>query len=116
MDILVNVVNQKLKIITHLTTLVAGTQKFLRFVFNLGSDWDGLTVFAQFVQDGVAYNQLLDSENSAYLPSEIGAGTVTMMLYGSGGNTIATTNYLTLTVDENILIQDANSTEITRRN
>jgi len=114
MDILVNVANQKLKIAANLKNLVAGTQEFIRFVYNLTGDWDGLTVFAQFIQDGVAYNQLLDSENSAYLPSEIGAGTVTMMLYGSGENTIATTNYLTLTVDENILIQDAHSTEITR--
>ena len=114
MDILVNVANQKLKIAANLKSLVKGTQEFIRFVYNLTGDWDGLTVFAQFIQNGVAYNQLLDSENSAYLPAEIGAGTVTMMLYGSGGNTIATTNYLTLTVDENIFVQDAQSTEITQ--
>ena len=114
MDILVNVANQKLKIAANLKSLVKGTQEFIRFVYNLTGDWDGLTVFAQFIQNGVAYNQLLDSENSAYLPAEIGAGTVTMMLYGSGGNTIATTNYLTLTVDDNIFVQDAQSTEITQ--
>lgn len=114
MDILVNVANQKLKIATNLKSLVAGTQEFVRFVFNLNGDWDGLMTFVQFRQNGVAYNQYLDENNSAYLPSEIGVGTCTLMLYGSNQNTIATTNYLTLTVDENILVSDAQSTEISQ--
>lgn len=113
MDILVNVASQKLKIATNLKSLVAGTQEFIRFVFNTSSDWDGLTAFAQFRQNGAAYNQYLDDDNAAYLPSEIGVGTCNVMLYGSGGNTIATTNYLTLTIDENILVSDASSTDIT---
>ena len=71
MDILVNVANQKLKIAANLKSLVKGTQEFIRFVYNLTGDWDGLTVFAQFIQNGVAYNQLLDSDNSAYLPADI---------------------------------------------
>lgn len=114
MDILVNVANQKIKMATNLKKLIAGTQEFIRFKYNFTGEWDELTVFAQFIQNGVAYNQLLDSENCAYLPAEIGAGTVTMMLYGSGGNTIATTNYLTLVLDANIFVQDAQSTEITQ--
>lgn len=112
MDILVNVANQKLKIATNLKSLVAGTQEFVRFVFNTSGDWDGLATFAQFRQNGVAYNQYLDDDKAAYLPSEIGVGTCTVMLYGSNGNTIATTNYLTLTIDENILVSDAESTDI----
>ena len=112
MDILVNVANQKLKIATNLKSLVAGTQEFVRFVFNLTGDWDDLTTFAQFSQNGVSYNQYLDEDNSAYLPSEIGVGHCTLMLYGSNQGTIATTNYLTLSIDENILVNDANSTEI----
>ena len=112
MDILVNVANQKLKIATNLKSLVAGTQEFVRFVFNTSGDWDGLATFAQFMQNGVAYNQYLDEDKAAYLPSEIGVGTCTVMLYGSNDKTIATTNYLTLTIDENILVSDANSTDI----
>lgn len=112
MDILVNVVNQKLKIATNLKSLIVGTQEFIRFVFNLTSDWDGLLTFAQFRQDGDAYNQYLDEDNSVYLPAEIGTGTCTLTLYGSNGNTIGTTNYITLIIDENILVSDANSTEI----
>ena len=112
MDILVNVANQKLKIATNLKSLVAGTQEFVRFVFNTSGDWDGLATFAQFMQNGVAYNAYLDDDKSAYLPPEIGVGTCTVMLYGSNENTIATTNYLTLTIDENILVSDAQSTDI----
>ena len=114
MDILVNVVNQKLKMSTNLKSIIDGTQQFVRFVFNLGSDWDELTSFAQFCQNGVAYNQYLDSDNCAYLPAEIGVGTCTMMLYGTNGATIGTTNYLTFTIDDNILIADARSTEISQ--
>ena len=114
MDILVNVANQKLKIATNLKSLVAGTQEFVRFVFNLTGDWDDLMTFAQFSQNGVSYNQYLDENKSAYLPAEIGVGTCTLMLYGSNENTIATTNYLTLTIDENILVSDAQSTEISQ--
>ena len=112
MDILVNVANQKLKIATNLKSLVAGTQEFVKFTFNLTDDWDGLLTFAQFCQNDTAYNQYLDEDNSVYLPPEIGAGTCTLMLYGSGDDVIATTNYLTLTIDENVLVEDANSTEI----
>lgn len=112
MDILVNVANQKLKIATNLKSLVAGTQEFVRFVFNLTGDWDNLMTFAQFRQNGVAYNQYLDENNSAYLPAEIETGTCTLMLYGSNEDTIATTNYLTLVIDDNILVEDAQSTEI----
>ena len=95
-----NIANQKLKIATNLKSLVAGTQEFVRFTFNLTGDWDDLMTFAQFQQNGIAYNAYLDENNSAYLPSEIGVGTCTMMLYGSNDKTIATTNYLTLSIDE----------------
>lgn len=111
MDILVNVVNQKLKVATNLKQYVDGTQKFIRFVFNLGNEWDGLKVFAQFQQDK-AYNVYLDEDNGAYLPPEIKEGTCTLMLYGSSGDVIGTTNYLTLKIDPNMLVSDAESTEI----
>lgn len=117
MEILVNVDHQKLKVPTNLRTYVSGTQKFVKFIFDLGEDWDGLTCFAQFIQDGVAYNQLLDEENSAYLPAEIGPGTCTMMLYGTGGeegDVHATSNFITFTIDKNILVDDAITTEITK--
>lgn len=112
MTVFVNLINQKLKISTNLKSFVDGTQNFIRFSFNLNEDWDNLLIFAQFSQNGKAYNLYLDDDNCVYLPPEIRAGNCTLMLYGTGDNTIATTNYLTLKIDENILISDASSTEI----
>lgn len=113
MDILVNVANQTIKLVTNLHSLVEGTQKFVRFVFDLSDEWDDLTVFAQFTQNGESYNQFLDNNNCVFLPAEIVAGECTMMLYGSGETVIGTTNYLTLTINESILVSDAHSTVIT---
>ncbi len=113
MDILVNVSNQKLKLETNLHSLVEGSQKFVRFVFDLSSEWDGLLVFAQFTQNGNSYNQYLDDNNCVYLPAEIVAGECTVMLYGSGHTVIGTTNYLTLHINDSILVSDAESTDIT---
>ena len=113
MNILVNVINQKLKIKANTKRLVSGTQKFIRFEFILDDAWDDLLVFAQFIQNGKAYNDYLDENNSVYLPPEIIEGKFNILLYGSGSNVIATTNYLTFEVDKNMFISDAQSTEIT---
>ena len=112
MEILVNVIGQKLKVTTNLKCFISGSQQFVKFIFNMDSEWDNLLTFAQFRQNGVAYNQYLDKDNSVYLPSEIGAGTCTLILYGTYNGVRATTNYLTLTIDESILVTDAQSTEI----
>lgn len=114
MEILVNVIGQKLKIATNLKCFISGSQQFVKFTFNIDDSWDNLITFAQFRQNDVAYNQYLDANNSVYLPREIGAGACTLILYGTGGNVRATTNYLTLTIDENILVANAQSTEITQ--
>ena len=113
MDIIVNVINQKLRIASNLKYIIAGTQKFIRFVFNFRrDDWDDLMTFAQFIQNGHAYNVYLDDENSVYLPHEITEGKVTLVLRGSGDDTIAITDCVTLILGENILVADADSTEI----
>lgn len=112
MDILINVSKQRLKLATNLKKYVSGSQEFVRFVFGLNSYWRDLLTFAQFAQNGNTYNRYLDDENAVYLPAEIEAGECTLTLFGSGNSVIATTNYLTLTIDENILVSDATSTEI----
>lgn len=118
MQIYVNVINQKLMATTSLTNFVEGSQIFVQFTFNLDDAWDGLTVFAQFQQGENAYNVFLDDDNSVYMPTEIAAGKCTLLLYGSGSRdddtVIATTNFLTLTVAENKVVYDAQSTEITQ--
>ena len=113
MDILVDVVEQRLQTATHLTSFIAGTQQFVRFVFNLDSDWSDLSVFAQFTQNEVSYNQYLDNENSVYLPAEITEGICTLTLFGSAENKRATTDFLTLELIANNLVADGQSTEIT---
>ena len=112
MKIQVIVDGQKMRIPSNLKGYISGSQEFVYFTFELSSDWDGLMTFAQFRQESKAYNVYLDENNGAYLPPEIGAGTCTVMLYGTYNKVIATTNFLTLTVDESILVRDAESTEI----
>lgn len=118
MEIIVNVIGQKLKLETSLKNYIAGSQRFIKFIFNLNDEWNGLTTFAQFIQNGTAYNAYLATvdgvANCAYLPPEIQAGECRLLLYGSGGATRATTNYLTLEIDENILVRNASSTEISQ--
>ena len=114
MDILVNVINQKLNITLNQRCIVEGTQQFVRFIFNLSDEWNDLHPFAQFIQNNEAYNVYLDSDNAVYLPSEIVSGQCIMLLYGSAGNVKATTNYLTLTIDKSLMVADAQSTVITQ--
>jgi len=108
----VNVTNQKIYLVSTMGGFVSGSQKFVQFHFNMDSGWDDLRVFAQFGQNGTFYNNYLDENNDTYLPPEIGPGTFTLMLYGSDEDVIATTNYLTISVDESMFVGDASSTEI----
>ena len=114
MEIFVNVTNQKLSIASSFCNVVSGSQEFVKFKFVLGEEWNGLLTFAQFTQNGHAYNSYLDENNCAFLPSEIQGGTCTMMLYGADGTIKATTNYLTLKVESSALISDASSTDISQ--
>ena len=112
MEILINISNQRLKLATNLKKYIAGSQDFVRFHFGLNSDWSNMLVFAQFKQNGSTYNTYLDDRNCVFLPAEIVPGQCTLTLFGSGSGAMATTNFLTLTIDENILVSDANSTDI----
>ena len=122
MEILVKVVNQKLKIASNLKSVVAGTQEFISFKFAYGDDWSELTTFAQFTQNGNSYNVYLDENDCCYLPPEIVSGKCTVMLFGTKTVTIrevphttrATTNVIEFEITPNMLIENASSTEITQ--
>ena len=115
MNILVNVVNQRLKIATNQLEYVSGTQRFVKFTFNfLDSSWGDLTTLAQFTQGDQSYNSYLDEDNSVYLPAEIKAGKCTLMIYGTGGTVIGPSNSIELTINESGFVSDASSTEITQ--
>lgn len=89
MDILVNVVGQKMKIATNFRNLVAGSQNFVRFCFCLDNAWDGLTNTARFTQGSDHYDAELDLSNRCFLPPEIGVGKCTIALCGTGTNDLA---------------------------
>lgn len=106
MDMIIHVSGQKMRPVNNIRGFSPGTQRFVRFKFIFDSDWDGLSVVAQFAQDG-AYNNLhLDSADSCYLPDDLVVGKCSLTLCGtktSGDKTIrATTNDLGLIIDENM--------------
>ena len=115
MNVPVTVVGQRMYLDTGQHRLAPGSQKFIKFIFDLSSDWDGLTVFAQWQQGGNAYNVYLDSERSACLPGEITAGECRMMLYGIGSNNvIGTTTPVRLCITDDMFVADGQSTVITQ--
>lgn len=114
MVIPVGVNGQKLKVSSNMKNIVAGTQEFIRFEFDMDDNWDNLTTFAQFNQNGEAYNVYLDSNNAVYLPAEITDGSFTLSLYGSSGTIVGVSMALTFTVEGCHLVEDASSTEITQ--
>lgn len=116
MNMVVSVVGQKMYVSSCMDCIVAGSQNFVKFKFNLSSNWNNLITFAQFRQNEQVYNRYLDKDNSVYLPSSIKEGTCTLMLYGSEldseNPTIGTTNFLTLKIEENIIEPDADGTDV----
>lgn len=114
MEIDVRVDNQHMRVESNNKRLVAGSQKFIKFKFNLSDDWDGLAIFAQFSQNDVGYNHYLDVNKCVYMPKEIRVGKCTLTLYGTGNNEIiATTGPLLLTIDDNGLVADGENIDIT---
>ena len=114
MEISVKVEGQRLRIESNYKRLVFGTQKFVKFTFDFSADWDGLTIFAQFVQNGEDYNIFLDNDSSVFLPSDIKPGKCDMVLYGTGnGDVIATSCALSFLIDDNHMIIDESNIDIT---
>lgn len=91
MDVYVDTAGQNLRVATNQKRFVTGTQNFIRFIFELSDDWAGLTLSAQFKQNGMRYNRALDSTNAVYLPTDIKAGEFTLALQGTDANKIAKT-------------------------
>lgn len=115
MEIPIKVSAQKMRLPSNYKFIAPRSQKFVKFIFDLSDDWSGMTIFAQFGQNGEAYNIYLDKNNCVDLPPEIQSGKCTLMLYGTGeGSVIATSSFLELTITKDIFVSDANSTAITQ--
>lgn len=112
MRVPVDVIGQNL--IAHTkTTYVTGTREFIKFAFNLDNDWDKLTTFAQFTQNGTSYNRFLDDENTACLPPEITTGICSLMLYGTRDTTIGISSPLILKIVKNVFSDESGEIQIT---
>lgn len=115
MDVHVVVDGQRMMLQDSSYRFAPRSQEFVRFIFDLSDDWTGLTVFAQFSQNEIAYNVYLDNANRVYLPSEITSGLCTLMLYGTGsGGVTGTTLPITLCIDNDCFSEDGQSTVITQ--
>ena len=88
MEIVVDVIGQRLRLPANLKDYVEGSSNFVKFRFEFSDDWNGLVVFAQFGQSGNYFNKYLDADNCVYLPNEILNGKCTLSLFGSYGNVI----------------------------
>lgn len=113
MDIFITVDKQKMRCNNNVRSFVAGTQEFVLFNFLLSDEWDNLTTYAQFTQNGKSYNVYLDSDDSAYLPPEIKEGICNLALRGTRGNTIAVTEPIQLSITANPIKGDVKSTGVT---
>ena len=105
MDILVTVEGQKMKLASNQTHHIEGSSQFVKFIFNLSDEWNGLDSNVQFIQNGEAYGQKLDGSGNkkyAFLPNGITEGECKMVLYGGDGTIRATTNYIPLSIGKDI--------------
>lgn len=113
MDIPIEVFGQRLRMPSNQKIFVSGSSDFVRFIFELSSDWSGMTVFARFQQGANRCDEFLDSNNSVCLPSTINAGDCKIALCGEKNGIIATTDYLTLKIKGNILLVESHMPTIT---
>ena len=112
MDIFADVMGQKIKIATNQKVFVTGTQRFVRFIFWLSDDWNGMNLFAQFKQNGIAHTQMLDGENAVYLPKNIAPGEFTLALQGTNSEKIAKTDEIRLMANKDPFAGDDGDAEI----
>lgn len=123
-DIKMRVEGQKLKFVSPTRHFPKGSNDFVRFLFDISDDWDGLMNFVQFRQGAMSSNEYLDfvtvtedgvPKDYAFvcLPQWLRPGPATMVLFGTGNETmVGTTNYAILHIDDNGFIPDAETSDM----
>lgn len=106
MDVLANVIGQKIKLSCNNIKFVSNTKGFIKFIFSFTSDWDNLIKIAQFSQNGVCYESCLDSNGSVSLPQELTEGEFTLSLYAEGEGVLARTLPFSLKLERSIASDD----------
>lgn len=100
MKIVIDVINQKLKMESNSYRYISESRNFIYIIFNLDNDWDGMSVCADFTQGSNVYSHPLDNNNGVYFPSSIEPGICEISLIGSKDGVTATTDSITLYVDQ----------------
>lgn len=103
LDVLVNVFQQKLRIVDYQNYFISGTQNFIKFIFNLDNAWKDLSITARFIQKQKYYDTCLDESNSVYMPNEITSGECLLFLYGVKDDIKAVSDYLILRIKKDYL-------------
>lgn len=100
MNVQIKVVGQKLILPDNSYRYISGSRNFIYIVFNLDSDWNNMNVCAEFAQENNVYSYLLDNNNGIHFPSGIEPGVCRISLRGSKDGVTATTDSITLYVDQ----------------
>jgi hypothetical protein len=100
MNVQIKVVGQKLILPDNSYRYISGSRNFIYIVFNLDSDWNNMNVCAEFAQENNVYSYLLDNNNGIHFPSGIEPGVCKISLRGSKKGVTATTDSITLYVDQ----------------
>lgn len=103
MDVLANVIGQKIKLSCNNIKFVSNTKGFIKFIFSFTSDWDNLIKIAQFSQNGVCYESCLDSNDSVSLPQELKEGEFKLSLYAEGESMLARTFPVILMLEKSVI-------------
>lgn len=101
MDILAIVKGQKMKLTANNSCYISGSNRFVRFKFEMSDEWKNLSVIAMFEQNGQISSQTV-TDGYAFLPSDIREGNCNMTLFGIGGTIFATTNRVPLIIKNDI--------------
>lgn len=102
MDVLINVVGQRLRLPADSRRFVSGTKEFVKFIFNFDSSWSDIPVYAKFKQNGISKDVELVQGRYVFLPDTLSAGLCTLSLYGISGSKSAKTESVVIKiVDDN---------------
>lgn len=112
MEVLIRVEGKRIWLDTIPVVLASDSQEFVKFIFEITSDWNGLSTYAQFIQNDNTYKAYLDSENSVYIPSGVANGYCLMSLCGTNANRVVMTNAVKFIVHNNEVIFNEENTEI----
>ena len=101
MDILAIVKGQRMKLTANNSCHISGSNRFVRFRFEMSDEWKNLSVIAMFEQNGKIFSETV-TDGCAFLPSDICEGNCDMTLFGVGGTIFATTNRVPLIIKNDI--------------